>query len=163
MNTDRAPGNGTSAPATPMYDRFYPPQQSITQPQSYPSQSPTMPPAGTSWQPKLGAPSPFVPENRPQPSVKLDSIVVGPDSRVDGTVVRNDSSPKANAKLLFVNAGTGQRATVNANSAGRFNAELPTGTWIVYLYGADDVPTYHSQVNVANAQAARLTLVSRNN
>ena len=66
VNTDRAPGNGTSSPATPMYDRFYPPQQSITQPQSYPSQSPTMPPAGTSWQPKLGAPSPFVPENRPQ-------------------------------------------------------------------------------------------------
>ena len=38
------------------------------------------------------------------PPVKLDRITVGPNSHVDGQVVRADNSPRPNAKVLFINA-----------------------------------------------------------
>jgi hypothetical protein len=99
----------------------------------------------------------------PAPPVKLDRIVVGPNSQVDGQVTRNDNSPKANAKVLFVNAATGERHTINANSAGRFSVELPTGSWHIYLHGADDLPVYMSRVDVNGSQARQVNLVSRSN
>ena len=120
---------------------------------------------GTSWQPQLGAPVP-VQSNVPQPPpppVKLDRIAVGPNSQVDGQVVRQDNSPRANAKVLFINAGTGQRQTVFANTAGRFQVELPSGSWHVYLHGADDLPIHDSRIDVNGAQARQVTLVSRAN
>jgi hypothetical protein len=133
----RAIGTGGS-----MSDRLYPPSQ---------PQAPVMPPASM----KLPQPSPT------NPSVKLEGIVMGPDARVDGQVVRNDNSPKANAKLMFVGAQAGQRYFATANTAGRFSVSLPSGNWNVYVYGADDLPTYSTQVSVTGSRQPAFTLVSR--
>jgi hypothetical protein len=125
-----------------MYDRLYPPSQ---------PQGPVMPPASM----KVPLPTPA------NPGVKLEGIVMGPDSRVDGQVVRNDNSPRANAKLMFVGAQAGQRYFATANTAGRFSVSLPSGNWNVYLYGADDLPLYSTQLSVTGAQQPAFTLVSR--
>jgi hypothetical protein len=125
-----------------MYDRLYPPSTPKT---------PVMPPASM----KLPLPSPT------NPSVKLEGIVMGPAARVDGQVVRNDNSPKASAKLIFVNAQAGQRYFATANTAGRFSVSLPSGNWNVYVYGSDDLPTYSTQVSVVGSQTPAFTLVSR--
>jgi hypothetical protein len=151
VNEQRNFGTGASNPA---YERYYP----QTQP---PGTAPTMPPA--SWKPQPAATTPAAaPAPRaPQPSVKLESIVLGPDQRVEGQVVRADNSPRPNAKMLFVSAQTGQRFTATANSAGRFHVDLPTGGWLVYLYGPDDLPAYTSRIDVAGRDNAPIKLVSR--
>jgi len=149
ISESRTPGNGTSAPSNSMYDRYYPRSQPIQAPA--PS-TPPMPPA--SWQPQ-GAPA------APPPPVKLDRIVVGPDSHIQGQVVRSDNSPRSSARVLFVNAGSGSRQTATTNNWGLFDVDLPPGSWLVYLYGADDIARYHSRLDVGGTQTAKLTLVNR--
>ncbi|MBI3823955.1 MAG: carboxypeptidase regulatory-like domain-containing protein [Planctomycetes bacterium] len=147
---------GQKTPAKPtMMDQYYYQPKIETPPEIRGNTSP-------SSQPKLGLPLP--PQVQPQqPPVKLDRIAVGPDSHVDGQVVRSDSSPKANAKVLFINASTGKRQTVVANTAGRFQVDLPAGSWHVYTHGADDVPIYQNRIDVNGAQNRQVTLVSRSN
>jgi hypothetical protein len=113
----------------------------------------------TSFQPQLGAPVPMQ-QPAPQPPVKLDRIAAGPNSVVEGQVVRADNSPKASAKVLFVNAATGQRQTIVANSAGRFQTELPAGSWHVYVHGANDLPIYQNRVDVNGSQFRQVSLVN---
>lgn len=141
-----------SAPKTTMWEQYYPPLEKV------PESKGITP--GTSFQPQLGTPTPVPPA---APPVKFDRIAVGPNSTVEGQVVRNDKSPKPNAKVLFVNASNGQKKTITANSAGRFQTELPTGSWHVYLHGTDDQPIYHSRIDVSGAQFRQVSLVSRSN
>ena len=130
----------------------------------FPKIEPTAPEIrGSSFEPKLGLPVPMLPAATPQPPVKLDRIAVGPDSRVEGQVVRSDSSPKPNAKVLFINAMTGKKETVQANTAGRFQIDLTSGSWHMYLHGADDLPIYSNRVDVNGAQTRQVNLVSRSN
>jgi hypothetical protein len=146
---EKTPGSGTSK--QPMWNQFYPPIE-----KSNDNFTP-----GASF--KLGIPTPVQPQApAPQPPVKLNQIAVG-DSNVEGQVVRSDSSPKPNAKVLFINASTGKRATVSANSAGRFQVDLPAGSWHVYLHGADDLPIYQNRIDVNDAQTRQMKLVSRSN
>jgi hypothetical protein len=130
-----------------MYDRYYP------RPQPLP-QSPSTPMPGTSFK---AAPTP-VP---PPPPVKLDRIVVGPDSHIEGQVVRNDNSPRPNTRVLFVNAALGGRQSVVTNTMGRFDVNLPAGSWLIYLYGPDDIARYHSRIDVGANPRAQVTLVNR--
>jgi hypothetical protein len=139
-----------------MWEQYYPP---IEKPEIRTN------PGTTSWQPQLGAPE-TIKTNEPQPkpaNVKLDRIAVGSNSVVEGQVARLDNSPKANAKVLFVNALTSQKQTTYTNASGRFQTELPAGSWHVYLHGADDLPVYHSRVDVNGAQFRQVNLVSRSN
>jgi hypothetical protein len=126
----------------PLYKQLYP--------SGNPS-APVMPPASL----KQPLPAP------PAPPAKLEGIVMGPDSRLEGQVVHLDRSPRANAKVMFVSAQGGPRYFATANSAGRFSITLPAGTWQVYLYGADDIPVLNAQLNVAGSKAGTFTLVSR--
>lgn len=141
----------TSAPKSNMWDQFYPPINKVT------------PTPGTSWQPQLGSPIPVDQPSTPQPPVKFDRIAVNGNSQVEGQVVSNDQSPKANAKVMFVNASSGKRINVSANSAGRFNIDLLPGSWHVYLHGTDDVPVHHSRIDVNGQQHRQVNLVSRSN
>ena len=160
--TDAPPSiSGQKTPGTKptMWDQYYPPMEKAPEIRGSGN--------GASWQqPKLGLPVPDAlprPPAQPQPPVKMDRIAVGPNSTVEGQVARSDNSPKANAKVLFINASTGQRQTVFANTAGRFNTELANGSWHVYLHGANDVPVYHSRIDVNGAQFRQVNLVSRSN
>jgi hypothetical protein len=135
---EKTPGTGMSTP-------MYPPIEPINK-------------TPNTSLPKLGLPLPAS-----QPPVKLNQIAVGPDSRVEGQVVRSDNSPKPSAKVLFVNASTGSRQSTNANTAGRFQVDLADGSWHVYLYGADDLPIYQNRIDVNGAQTRNVKLVSRSN
>jgi len=134
----------SSPPTSPpsVYDRYYP----------------TTP--GTSFRPSLGAPIPASSPTPPAPPVKLERIALG-GSSVEGQVVRSDNSPKAGAKVLFVNTANGSREVITANVAGRFQTNLPSGSWLVYLHGADDTPLFYTRVNVGGASATPVKLVSR--
>lgn len=120
---------------------------------------PTTP--GASFQP---APTPrtTIPTRNgapPPPPVKLDRIVVGPDASVEGQVVRNDNAPRPNARVMFVSAQHGaDRQTVTANSAGRFQVNLASGGWLVYVQNPDGTTHYHSRIDIGDAQPARLTI-----
>jgi hypothetical protein len=144
-------GNTQGNGAKPMYDSYYPPQE----------KAPVIQGAPSGFQPQLGVPTPAQPNS--QPPVKFDRIAVGPDSRVEGQIVRSDNSPKANAKVLFINASSGKRHTITANTAGRFQVDLPAGSWHVYLVNVDDTTIYQSRIDVNGAQNRQVTLVSRTN
>ncbi len=155
-STDAPPSiSGQKTPATKptMWDQYYPPMEKVPEIRGNSS---------TSLQPKLGAP---IVDEQPKsaPPVKMDRIAVGPNSTVDGQVVGTDNSPKADAKVLFINAYTGQKQMILANTAGRFQAELAAGSWHVYLHGTNDSPVYHSRIDVNGAQFRQVNLVSRSN
>jgi hypothetical protein len=94
--------------------------------------------------------------------VKLDRIVVGPDARVEGRVVRSDDTPRPNAQLIFVSADRlAPRQAITANSAGRFRVTLAPGGWMVFIQGPDGTPTFHSRIEIGDHPEPRITLVSR--
>jgi hypothetical protein len=65
--------------------------------------------------------------------------------------------------VLFVNALTSQQKTVFTNASGRFQTDLPAGSWHVYLHGADGLPVYSQRVDVNGSQFRQVNLVSRSN
>jgi hypothetical protein len=133
-----------------MYQQYYP----------QPERNSTMP--GTSYTPQLGTPIPLKPAAPPAP-VKMDRIAVGPNSVVEGQVLRADNSPKPSAKVLFVNASSGQRQTTFANNAGRFRTELAAGSWHVYVHGANDLPIYQTRIDVSGGQFRQVSLNNKGN
>ena len=147
--------SGNTMPKANMWDSLYPPIEKA------PVNQGSIP--GAYKQPQLNPSTAPPTSSPPPPPVRMERIAVGPNSHVEGQVVRNDNSPRPNAKLLFVNAGTGQRQTLLANSAGRFQIDLAPGSWHVYLHGADDIPVHHSRIDVNGAQTRQVNLVSRSN
>ena len=119
-----------------------------------------MPPA--SYRQPTSAPARPVSPAPPPAPVRLDRIVVGPDAQVEGRVVRNDNSPRANAELTFVSADRlAPRQAVTANSAGRFRVTLAAGGWIVFINGPNGAPTFHSRIEIGDHATPQITLVSR--
>jgi len=113
-------------------------------------------------QPAFGTPAPVQPV-APPPPVKLDRIVIGPDARVEGQIVRSDSTPRPNARVMFVSADRlAPNQTVYANHAGRFEADLGPGGWLVYLDAPDGTQLYHSRIEVSpNQTSSPIRLVNR--
>ncbi len=150
LNEQRTPGTGTPGTGSPLYDKSYYPQP---QPMGVPN---------AAWKPALGLPAFPTTAPVPPPPVKLDRIVVGPDATVEGQVVRSDNTPRPNAKVDFVSSQhPAARQSVTANSAGRFQVSLASGSWNVYLQGPDGATIFHSRIDVQDSQTARLTLVNR--
>ncbi len=118
------------------------------------------PPGGIQAAPPRTAPVNQAPPPPAAPDVRLDRIVFGPESFVEGQIVRTDNSPKANVSLLFVSADNGKRETVTANGAGRFQVNLASGNWLVYVQGKDGTAQFHSRVNLQENQTARITVVN---
>jgi hypothetical protein len=148
IKSNTTPGTNGAKP-TP-YEQYYPPIE--------PSKT-SLP--NSTWRPQLGAPQPVQQPTPPPAPIKMDRIAVGPNSVVDGQVVRSDNSPKPSAKVLFINASTGQKQTITANTAGRFQTELAAGSWHVYVHGANDLPVYQTRVDVSGGQFRQVSLVNR--
>ena len=112
----------------------------------------------TQWQ----APATIVPQSntKPQPQVQLERIVFGPESFVEGQIVKTDNSPRANASVLFVSAENGKRETVTANNAGRFQVNLASGNWLVYVQAGDGTAQFHSRLSVQERQTAKITVIN---
>lgn len=131
----------------------------------YAPTNPTPPanPSGSQYRqiPTPTGPPPLAPTMAPR--VRLDRIVSVPSGRIDGQVVRGSNTPWAGARVSFVPT---QRSGVTASSAtadasGRFQVSLPSGTWLVYLTGADGKQTLHSKLDVRDRETRQLTLASR--
>jgi hypothetical protein len=96
------------------------------------------------------------------PKVKLEQFVIGPDTRIEGKLVRTDNAPRGNAKLLFVAASKqGPQQTVVTNSAGRFDVVLASGGWYVYTTDPGGKAVFHSRIDVNPDRETVVTLVSR--
>ena len=158
-------GNGAPPPGNPPNVIANPPPQSPPPPIKD-SPAPGGPYGGSTsfsnpqsqWQ----APATIVPQSNPQPhpQVQLERIVFGPESFVDGQVVRSDNAPRPGASVLFVSADNGKREAVTANDRGRFQVNLASGNWLVYVQGRDGTAQFHSRLSVQDRQTARITLVN---
>ncbi len=95
-------------------------------------------------------------------SAKINTASRGP-AKVIGEVVEKDRvTPRAGAKVVFVNAAnTETREYTIANEFGEFETKLPAGEWFVYLGKGDGKAAYHSKITVQTAQARDLTVVSQ--
>lgn len=131
-------GNGNQ-----QYDRYYP--------------QPTTP--GTSLKAnQTAAPRPL----SPPPPVKLERIAQDADAKVEGQLVRSDNTPRSNTRVLFVNASNqADQQIVTTNHAGRFQAALVSGNWLVYVHDANGQPVFHSRINVGGGQSPPANLVNR--
>jgi hypothetical protein len=120
----------------------------------YGTQRPVLPPNSP---PQIKPIKPVVP-----PGVKLEQFVIGPDTRIEGKLVRTDNAPRGNAKLLFVAASKqGPQQTVSTNSAGRFDVVLASGAWYVYTTDPAGKAVFHSRIEVNPNRATVITLVSK--
>lgn len=134
----------------------------------YPSPNPPPMPGATGANYRQAAPPapPVAVPARPTPppAVRLDRIVAVPatGNQVEGKVVLNDNSPRANVRLLFVSAEKqGPREAATADNNGRFNLTLASGNWLVYLTGADGKPVFHSKIDVSSNDTRPFVLVTR--
>jgi hypothetical protein len=78
---------------------------------------------------------------------------------VNGQVVKNDFAPKPGAQIVFVNAQR-QDVRATADAAGRFQVNLASGNWYVYVGDATGGLAYHNQFTV-DGNSGPLTVVSR--
>jgi hypothetical protein len=174
---------GTPAVAAPAVPAVPQQQPTVTEPQgstNYYQPTPRVtepapsatgePPLNQSHKPQTGTNSyrppaaPARPATLPPPAVKLDRIVAlpGGSGSVQGQVVRDDRSPRANAQVLFVCASQkGPRQVVTADATGRFQVTLASGGWLVYVHGVDGKPVFHSKIDVQGEETRNVTLVSR--
>jgi hypothetical protein len=141
--------NGRSSDAIPN-QRYYPPGE-------------TTPGAtGSSYRQPLPSNSAPDKQTAPPPAVKLDRITAIQGGQVRGQVVRGDNQPWAGVRILFVSVDQRlPRETVSTDSSGKFQANLASGGWLVYLQGSDERPTFHRKIEVSDSDKPELTLVSR--
>jgi hypothetical protein len=121
---------------------------------------PPMPGAGSSFrQPPLRAPAvPSVP-----PRVRFDRIAEVPPASLKGQVVQAASrQPQAGARLLFVSVDVdGRQQSVTADRQGRFQTNLGSGNWLVYVRNREGIPVYQARIDLTAQQTRQMTLVSR--
>ena len=88
--------------------------------------------------------------------------MAGPVAQLEGQVVRNDNSPRAGARLMFVSAAqAGGQKVVTADQAGQFRVTLASGGWLVYVPGTDDRPVFYSKIDIGDNETRQIRLVSR--
>jgi hypothetical protein len=118
---------------------------------------------GAFRQPQPGGSIPVRPAGpAPTQAVRPDRIASAAQGLVDGQVVRTDRTVRPGARVLFVNAqGKAPAQAVTANAAGRFQVNLASGGWLVYVSGADGQQQFHSRIDVRPGQPAPLTVVAR--
>ena len=93
--------------------------------------------------------------------IALRPTTNGP-ANLSGQVVANNFTPRGGAQMVFVSAQKQDvRLAATADTAGRFQVDLPAGGWYVYLAGADGRTTYHSQLTVKPSESRNVTVVSR--
>ena len=143
---------GTRSPGALPYDR------------SYPSTGENMPRAsGSSYQPNRQGGVPTTPVLSPAPAVHLDRFTSAPSGQVSGQVVQANWQPATATRLVFINADRqGARKEVATDNTGRFEAQLASGGWLVYVEDAQRKPVFSQKIDVkANDKNELLRLVSR--
>jgi len=95
---------------------------------------------------------------RPERTTGFDGLHV-----VRGEIVKNDQvTPRANVKLVFVNAADlKKRQFASANTHGEFEVKLPAGEWFLYVESVDGKATFHKKITLGDRDSYTYTLVSR--
>lgn len=99
----------------------------------------------------------------PAPAYKPERVAsrLGDSSLVSGTIVRSNYAPRSGARVVFVNSQRqSDRQSTTADAAGRFQVNLASGQWWVYVDNGSGQMTYHNQFN-HQGNAGPLTVVSR--
>jgi hypothetical protein len=161
-----APGAAPVTPAPPSATEGTTPNgNGSPPPTNSESQSPNtgrlrpMPPAeGNAYrQPNLKTPA-AVP---PGPNVRLERIVSLPGPSLSGQVL-SSGRPQAGARVLLVSADKARtKQTVTADKSGRFEVTLTSGSWLVYVHGADGKPVFQDKVEVRDDSPRQVVLTSR--
>ncbi|MGF1580308.1 MAG: carboxypeptidase-like regulatory domain-containing protein [Gemmataceae bacterium] len=118
-------------------------------------------------QPFLGNPQPttksVTPKSQPRfQGVPLDRFTRNTTENIQGRVVRDNKTPLANTRLVFVNAELrANQHFTTSDSNGNFRLALGSGQWEIYMTQSNGKRVYHSQIDVRNEeQAPFFTLVS---
>jgi hypothetical protein len=113
--------------------------------------------------PRLQAPIPANPgAPSVKPGVRLDRMASGSGSMLQGQVVSADQVPQANAKVVFIStAAERTQRQITTDASGRFQVNLASGGWLVYVVGADGRHTFHQKIEVGGREVPLVKLVSR--
>jgi hypothetical protein len=113
---------------------------------------PPLPPAS-----RRSVPQPTVPVYKPE---RVASRTLS-GATVNGQVVMNNgNTPRPGAQLVFLNSAR-QDVRTTADAAGRFQVNLASGNWYVYVTDPSGGLAYHNQLTVNPGDAGPLTVVSR--
>jgi hypothetical protein len=117
----------------------------------------SIPPQNVPVNPNMSVPRPGSAKLRPEKTVSFSKTVA-----VRGEVVLNDQiTPRAGAKVVFLNARKpDEKVYASANAFGEFDANLPAGTWYLYV-GEKGQATYHKQITVGDRATVDYKVVSR--
>jgi hypothetical protein len=159
--------SGASVPAVNERPTVPAPSGTGTSSPLYNSQPPPSNVEGSSLRRTEKVPTPAAPKAPVVPKydrIAFDSApAAGTQWNLAGQVVsQQGSTPKSNARLLFVSeAPTGQQESASTDAQGKFKVTLASGGWLVYLRDEQGKAVFQSRVNVKNNEAQQMTLVSR--
>lgn len=145
--------SSSSVPTIPRVDELRSDPPSVMPP------SDRLPPTNLPTEPGMSYPRPGTNTKlRPDKTASRSSVV-----NVRGEVVLPDQlTPRANAKLVFMNADKPeQKEYVTANAYGEFDVRLPAGNWYLYLGGDNGRATYHKQISLGDRDTVDYKVVSR--
>jgi hypothetical protein len=101
--------------------------------------------------------APVVPSYKPE---RVASRTVA-GATVNGQVVANNgNTPRPGAQLVFLNSAR-QDVRATADATGRFQVNLASGNWFVYVSEPNGGLAYHNQFTVDPSATGPLTVVSR--
>lgn len=151
----------TTSSATPVVPAIPRVDELRTDPPSVmpPGGSDSLPPMNLPTQPNMSNPRPGTNTKlRPDKTASRSNVV-----SVRGEVVMPDQlTPRANAKLVFMNAEKPeQKEYVTANAFGEFYVRLPAGKWYLYLGGENGRAVYHKQISLGDRDSVDYKVVSR--
>jgi hypothetical protein len=143
----------TRSPGALPYDRSYPPTTNENMPRA----------SGSSYQPNRQGGVQAAPVVSPAPAVHLDRFTSAPSGQITGQVVQANWQPATATRLVFINADRQDaRKEVATDNLGRFQAQLASGGWLVYVEDAQRKPVFSQKIDVrANDKNELLRLVSR--
>jgi hypothetical protein len=104
--------------------------------------------------------------SKPMPTktpVRMDrSASLSSGAKVEGRIVHFDRfTPRSDVKLVLMNQSREQKP-VQADPYGRFQAELPTGEWSIFLVSGTGQSEFHSKIQIQPNQDRNVLVVSRN-
>jgi hypothetical protein len=97
------------------------------------------------------------------PPLRLDRFSSNSRSgEVQGVLVAEDRfTPRANTRVTLVNkTNPSEQKVVNTDSMGRFNTNVPSGEWSIYVPTSTGKAEYHSTLAVRDNDLRNVTIVS---
>jgi hypothetical protein len=102
------------------------------------------------------------PRTMPEGTSRSRTASYAKSTGIRGELVERDRiTPRAETKLIFVNAASQDRKEVRTNNHGEFELPLTAGEWHVYVGTGTGKAGFHSTLTLAEGQTRDLTVASR--